>query len=386
MGENKLANDASDSIGAIIYQFYIALNKCFELEPNETVFIEKFGDVSNSTQQIEVKQYSDPLTDSHLNFWNTVNNWLHVDFDHTRFKNLILLTTQDYGPKTQFAKWNDANSDERLMILNEIKDAAVKRHQTALAKDEGRQKAKPEALALMEKVLSSESAERLNQIVAKTFIADATPLPPEYYAAIKNKYLKGIPSINKDVVMTAMLGLIMSPEITDNAFEITEETFSKQFQEITAQYNSTTIIFPKKLLNTKIDESERNKHLDENYVKKILEIEYDEAIPDAVTHYVVTNKTIAEELMDRLSNKQVYEAYHQEIINQIKPKYATACRNAKEDSLINQSKDHYDSIMSLPSPALGNFNDTHIIFKNGTIHILANDDTYGLRWKLKLEK
>jgi len=386
MRDNKLANDASESIGAIIYQFYIALDKCFELEPTESVFVEKFGDVSNSTKQIEVAQYSDNLTDSHLNFWNTVSNWLDVAFDHSKFKSLILLTTQDFGPKTQFAKWNEANVDERLTILDNIKKTAVLRFQTAQAKDEGKQKVKPVALTLMETVLAPESADRLKQIVPKIFIADATPLPSEYYERIKNKYLKGIPGTNKDVVMNATLGLIVSPEITVSSFEITEEAFSRQFQEITAQYNSTTIIFPKKLLNITIDESERDKHLNENYVKKILEIEYEEAVPEAVTHYVITKRTIAEELMNRLSNKQVYEAYHQEIINQIKPKYTSACRNAKADTLINQSKDHYDNIMSLPSPALGNFNDTHIIFKNGTIHILANDDAYDITWKLKLGK
>lgn len=386
MFETKLVNDASESIGAIIYQFYIALDKCFELGPGESVFIEKFGDVSNPTQQIEVKQYSDNLTNSHLNFWNTINNWLDTGFDHTKFKNLILLTTQDYGPKTQLAKWNNANPEERMAILNEIKETADKRHKTAQSKDEGKQKGKPEALKLMESALSSELADRLKEILSKIIIADSTPLPTEYYAAIKNKYLKGIPTRNKDVVMNAMLGLLTSPEITGKSFEITEEVFSRQFQDITAQYNSTTIIFPKRLLNATVEEGERNKYLSENYVKKILEIEYEDAIVDAITHYVVTNKTIAEELMNRLSNKQVYDAYHQEIINQIKPKYSTACRNAKEETLINQSKDHYDHIMGLPSPALGNFNDTHIIFKNGTIHILANDETYGITWKLKTGK
>ncbi len=59
MAEIKLVNDVSESIGAIIYQFYIALDKCFELDAGESVFIEKFGDVSNPTYQIEVKQYSE---------------------------------------------------------------------------------------------------------------------------------------------------------------------------------------------------------------------------------------------------------------------------------------------------------------------------------------
>jgi hypothetical protein len=390
MSDTKLENDASDSIGGIIYQFYIALDKCFELIEGESVFIEKDGDVSNHTEQIEVKNYSDALTDSHINFWNTTNNWLKPEFDHSKYKSLILLTTQDYGVRTLFKGWNDANSVERLSILNKIKDAALARYETAVAKTEKdpteqKGKVKPDSLLLMEKILALEMTEKLEQIIGKIFIADSSPLPQAFYGRIKNQYLKGIPKHNKDIVMKASLGLIISPDVVESQFEIKEETFSKQFEEITAQYNSTTIVFPKKLINLKIDDSEKDKHLQETYVKKILEIEYAEAVPDAITHYVITNRTIAEELMCRVANKKVYEAYDLELINQIKPKYTTACRSATKETIINKSKDHYDAVMGLSSPALGTYNDTHIIFKNGTIHTLANDENNGITWKLKLE-
>lgn len=384
MTKNKLINDASESIGAIIYQYYIALDKCFELSANESIFIEKFGDVSSHTQQIEVKHYSDKLTDSHINFWKTVNNWLVTTFDYTQFKHLILLTTQDFGTNTHLEKWNDATDIERINILNTIKKDTEIRHNTAKSKNNSKEK--PKTLKLMESVLASESLERLNQIIPKIIIANATPISHEYYEMIKSKYLKGIPLNNKNLVMDTMLGFLISPEIKENSYKITYEVFSKQVEEVTAQYNSTTIIFPKRFLNEKIEEAERKEHINEIYIKKILDIEYKDAIPDAITHYVVTNKTIAEELMNRISNKQVYSAYQQEIIHQIKPKYASACRNAKEETLINQSKDYYDNIMGLSSPAFGSYNDTPTIFKNGMIHILANDDSNVITWKLKLEK
>ncbi len=386
MTVTKVVNDASESIGAIIYQFYIALEKCFDLGPEESVFIEKYGDVSNLTQQIEVKQYSDNLTDSHLNFWNTLKNWLNANFDHEKFKNLILLTTQDYGSQTKFADWNMSTLDERYNILSDIKSAAEERYSKAQSKGENKTKDKPQSLTLMEIVLDEKTSERLKHIIPKIFIADASPLLPELYSIIKNKYLKGFLICNRDVVMNTMLGFLTSPERGDISFEITEEAFTRQFQEVTAQYNSTTIIFPKRYLNNTVDEAEKEAHLSENYIKKIKEIEYEDVIADAITHYVVTNKTISEELKNRLSSKSFYEAYHQEIIEQIKPKYRIACRNAKGDNLINQSKNHYDEVMGLPSPPLSNYNDTPLIFKNGTIHILANDEAYDITWKLKLEK
>ena len=273
MTDNKLSNDASESIGAIVYQFYVALDKCFELEPGESVYIEKFGDVSNSTEQIEVKHYSDSLTDAHLNFWNTIKNWTSDNFEDSKFKYLILLTTQDFGPTTKFASWNESTIDERLTILSQIKDEAILRYSKALEKDKNKKKS--QSLQLMELVLEPGSADRLKDVLIKVIIADSSPLPKDYYDRIKTRYLKGIPAVNKEVAMQSALGLIVNPEIINGTFEITEEIFSKQFQEITAQYNSTTIIFPKKHLEITVDESERSKHLNENYIKKILEIEYD---------------------------------------------------------------------------------------------------------------
>jgi hypothetical protein len=385
MGNNRLSNDASESIGAIIYQFYVALDKCFELAPGETILIEKFGDVSTSSEQFEVKKASGNLTDSHINFWNTVNNWMKEDFDHLRFKNLVLLTTQDYGPTTKFAQWNISNGEQRLKILKSILDDAESRYQRAQSKTTD-QKAKPESLVLMQQVLDQDREHRLNQIIIKIYIADGSPWPTEQYNGIKNKYLKGIPTANRDKVMSACLGLVIDSTRAETNFEITEALFSQHFQEVTAQYTSMTIIFPKKYLGIQVGEAERDKHLDEKYVRKILEIEYEEAIPEAVTNYVITTRTIAEELMTRISSKKIYEAYNQDILAQIKPKYSIACRNSTIKTLIDQSKNHYDEIMSLPSPALGTFNDTHISFKNGMIHILANDDSYSITWKLTSSK
>ena len=76
MAKNKLGFDASESVEGIIYQFYVALDRCFKLKESESLYVEREGDVSTATEQLEVKRYNDALTDSHINFWNTLNNWL----------------------------------------------------------------------------------------------------------------------------------------------------------------------------------------------------------------------------------------------------------------------------------------------------------------------
>lgn len=65
------------------------------------------------------------MTDSHLNFWKTLNNWLKPDFDPVKYKSLLLVTTQNYGEKTSFRDWNGTNSANRLTILLSIRDDAL---------------------------------------------------------------------------------------------------------------------------------------------------------------------------------------------------------------------------------------------------------------------
>lgn len=45
MSNNQLVHDASASTKGIIYQFYIAVQKCLELVSGQKVLIEKFGHI-----------------------------------------------------------------------------------------------------------------------------------------------------------------------------------------------------------------------------------------------------------------------------------------------------------------------------------------------------
>lgn len=94
----KQSNNSTPTIKGLIYQFLVALGKCFELQAGETVYIETYGDISilgcNDTVQIESKFYKENLTDYDHNIWNTLNNWLKESFPIDSFSSLVLLTTQ----------------------------------------------------------------------------------------------------------------------------------------------------------------------------------------------------------------------------------------------------------------------------------------------------
>ena len=116
-----LINDSTKTFKPIIYQFLIALEKCFEMQDEESIWIEKYGDVTSSSGiQIEVKDYQNNLTDLDHNVWKTLKNWLDDNFKATKYKNLILLTTQAISKSSKFIDWNTKNKDEKYRILNSI--------------------------------------------------------------------------------------------------------------------------------------------------------------------------------------------------------------------------------------------------------------------------
>jgi hypothetical protein len=379
--------DASDSVEGTILQFYVALDKCFELGKGESLFIEKDGDVSTPTEQLEIKKFADPLTDSHVNFWKTFNNWSKTSFDATKYKSLILLTTQDYGENTQFKDWNAADVNARQGILQLIFDAAKKRYETATSNAKGEKTPKkPEVLGYMENIFAVSNDNKRNSIVSKIFIDDNSPPSAELFERIKTRYFRGIPENNKDIAINALLGFLISPEIVvDKEFEVQEALFTNKFLAITTLYHSATIIFPKKHINLKLNEEELKEHMEANFVKKIKDIEYSQVVNGAITDYVIYSRTISEELKSRIVGKQIYEAYENELMKQIGPRYSKACRASTPETIIRLSKDHYDDVMGMLSPNLANYNDTHITYKNGTLHSLANDEDKDLIWKLKAE-
>lgn len=108
----KLKFDSTSSIKGILFQFLIALERCFEMQEKQTVYIETYGDVSVlgnlfDSKQIESKLYKRPLNDSDKNVWKSIYNWTREDFPVDTFSSLILLTTQKVPIGSAWLHWNE---------------------------------------------------------------------------------------------------------------------------------------------------------------------------------------------------------------------------------------------------------------------------------------
>lgn len=104
---NKIANNATRLLEGISYQLIVTLEYCHNLAEGQSLWLEYFGDVTVGGEvQVEVKDFAEDLTDGHINFWNTLKNWMSPSFKQANYSELILLTTQTYGAASKLIHWN----------------------------------------------------------------------------------------------------------------------------------------------------------------------------------------------------------------------------------------------------------------------------------------
>jgi hypothetical protein len=380
MAKEKVKNDASSSIEGTLYQFYVAIEKCFEMSEGDMVIIEKHGDISIADRQIEVKKYSDDLTDSHENIWNTLKNWMDDKFDHSKYKYLILLTTQELGSRSQFQNWNAKTVEGRIDSLKKIMEASENRLEI---KSEKEKESKPsDALLLMRGVLNESHAAKLKGVLSKFIILDSSLLPVEYYENIKEERLKFLNKHSHERVLNALLGFILSPStVILNGWQISYDDFQRECEDLNERYAVKTKIFPS--VEHDFKETDRIGYEASLFVTKIKDIDLATEVDTAITQYCVRQKVVTEELSRRISMRAQLNDFDRDLIDKYGPRYTRACLTTNVTELIKHSKIFYLEMMSDSVAPLSNFTNTTIAFRNGTLHELANDPTRQVVWKLK---
>jgi len=295
------------------------------------------------------------------------------EFEPKHYKELILLTTQNFGEHSTLKEWNNKTSSDKKEILESI----------ASKYSEQKSKSK-ETVQLLESVLDNKKEKKLDLILGKFSILDSAPNPIDYYEVLKEKFGKGVLEANREDFINSILGFIICPEFGShsNSWEISEKDFSGKVRALTEQYSSGTKIFPQKINTKKLTAEEiksKERHL---FVTKIDDIEYAEVKNKAIEDYIKTNKTISNELRKHSVPKSAYDSYENDLIDTCEPMYRRASRNAKEKNMISHSQDYYDKVMSLPVDDFRNFNDTPKYFRNGMLHNIADDERRDFRWKL----
>ena len=374
----ELPNDASQQVKGFIYQFLIALEKCYEMREGQSVYIECHGDVSvegtADTSQIEVKFYQKALTTFDLNVWNTIANWSNPDFPIDNFQSLVLLTTQNIGKKSPWGRWNCSNLERRIEIIKEL------RAQFSATKSPSKKLQK-----LMDVIFAPRNKDRLNAIIKKMALDTQNEDDKDLMDKLCDTYAKGLHGSRRKHYIEAMLGHIINPHISKGTWVISFDDFSRECAELTRTLMENTVKFPAKRKLSDIDVAV-DKYQASNFVTKIQDIKYDREIPNAVKNYVHAMTIINEEFAKSTTVMSSLEQYEDDLEIVYEGKYRTACMNSRPDEIIKTSQKLYNDLTSTRiNNTLHTFNEVPMYFQYGFLQIMA-DEKEDMVWLVKSQE
>lgn len=370
----KLKFDSTSSIKGVLFQFLIALERCFEMQEGQSVYIETYGDVSvlgnlSDSKQIESKLYKKALTDSDKNVWKSIYNWMREDFPIDTFSSLILLTTQKVPIGSAWLNWNWKNSSERMEVLRNIK-----------TNFDSRKRKDKDIATYMNVIFDAENATRLSRIAKMLYIDSISMDGNQYHKSLQEKYGKGIPDIQKGKYINHMFGYILNPDIVNQNWRITYDDFEREVEEVTKTLVENTAVFPTKVKLADIKDSDYDGYA---FVEKIKDIKYgDDVISEAIDDYVHTASMIQQELEKSEIKKKSLLQYEENLKGSYTAKYRKASRNYNDGERITKSQDFYDDMTGSSDITFHNYNNVDLYFHNGMLHIMA-DENDELVWLLK---
>ena len=360
----KLEFDSTSTIKGLLFQFLIALERCFEMREGQMVYIETYGDVSvlgdlSDSKQIESKLYKRSLTDLDKNVWKSIYNWMGEVFPINKFCSLILLTTQKVPISSAWLNWNEKNPSERMAVLRNIKKSF-----------DSRQRKDKNLASYMNVIFDAKNATRLSQIAKMLYIDSISMDGNQYYKYLQEKYGKNIPDIQKGKYINQMFGYILNPDIVSHNWKITYDDFTREAEDITKTLVENTAVFPAKL---KLADIEKNEYDGYAFVEKITDIKYNNVIPEAIDDYVHTASMIQQELEKSETRKKALLQYEENLMRSYAAKYRKASRNYNDGEQIAKSQDFYDEMTGSSDITFHTYNSVDLYFHNGMLHMIANE-------------
>ncbi|EPB0856999.1 hypothetical protein ACRARS_003923 [Yersinia enterocolitica] len=374
MSDKQTKNAALTTALAFHYQVLIGLDKCFSLKDEQSIWFEKDGDVSlvsnkiDKSSQTEVKNYAATLTDHHENLWNTLKNWLDVNFKHENYSVLILHTTQAFGSTTRLEKWNSLPPEGRLQIL---KDIFAERSKEELEAENPKKIVK-----LQKKVMASQNEKLLDIITKVTLFTEADDLE-----TLREKILMkpiGIPKYNLERYLEGLVGFVYE-QASNCTWEISRKLFNAKCEELTAFFHKREFTFPP-FNGYDPTNLEIEKYQDKLFVKKIIDIDHHAMISDAIGNWVELQNSLIEELDEYPLYAKKTKAYQKQIIKRFIINYSSAQLTVNDP--LKDSKILYNNTINEMPFNMGN-DIPPIEYKNGLIHDAMDDDEKNIKWKVE---
>ncbi|WP_315386200.1 hypothetical protein [Microvirgula aerodenitrificans] len=385
--DTKLPVDATHLFKALQYQLLVAVDHCYALEPHQSLWLEVYGDVTVSSKtQVEVKFYSDNLSDSHSNFWNTLKNWLHEGFDHKAYQTLLLLTTQDYSAQTALKGWNERTALEKLGVMQKIFDATKGK-----LGDDGRDDVKPsKSQTLLQYVMANERRDDLLEILARMQITTGAASLEERIHNFKTIHLKPIRESKYQNFIDDLLGFMCGTELVRMGWKITHKMFTDRLSELNKLYMKHPSTFPP-LDEGALKELIKNDEIESRvFAKKLREIGAESRLPKAALHLLIAEHTISQLYEEGVIFKSDVDRYLSNHLVKHQDSRDLAMLDCEditcEKELKTRSMKFYLACHTLAVDQFCNFENTRTEFRNGIYHMLADeqpeDEQDTFHWRL----
>lgn len=385
MSDTSLRNDNSTALAATVHQLYLALEACFKMDrTDQCVIIEKLGDftVLNSNNDgvgTEVKSYDkeNELTDSHANWWNTLRNWLQEDQQLNTLSSLVLYTTQPISESSLLTRWNDSTAEQRVAILKKIHSAAEDRHTTRVAKDSAAKV--PNSLSDMRFALSDGQKLKLAEVVQKVVICADMPGLAECRDRLILGHAKGIPPEGQPQFIGALFEFIVRPSTIEKKWTINYREFADEVCRFTKYFGGGRRAFPTKARRN-LTEDECGHHNDSQFVAKIVEIEFQKKVPQAIADYLYATQTWMTEFSSHKTIRADYEVFVSDLRTSFSNQHEQASMQCTD--VLKDSQRFYLGTMGAQNvPQFPNLETPNLAYRNGVLHVLMDEEPV-LRWRL----
>ena len=375
-----LRSDATPMMRGAVYQLCVALERCYQLHPDQSLLVEELGDVSVPGEaQTEVKMYSSPLTSSHPNFWNTLYNWTEPASKSEEYRFLILQTSEEFGSRSRLANFNDTPADERMQLLVVIHDEL----ELDFASRTERGKAtKPSQTLLQQRaLLVGDRKPLLEQLIGKIYIEARSASPTELYGQLCQDKGRHVLDSKISSYIDALLGFVcrrgMAPS---ERWEVSCEAFNAQVQTLTATYCRDSRQFPRAEFE-RAEQLEYEEPSEDLFVRKIVEVGgAGKVLLRAMRDYEGTTATISKEFGHYTAAASHFHAFRKEVINVFEDFHLSECLEPVHNE--HTSLRFYLRTITSPPPAFPSYADSPRSFRNGILHIAMDDEEQGYAWKV----
>lgn len=393
--DTTIRSDASPQVKGFLYQFLVALQFCFEMEKDQTLYVEKYGDFAiKSTDEggslsVETKHYADKIYLLHHNVINTLYNWAQPNFHQERYCKLFLITTQDVREgdylnelgKRELVKLYEGLVDKLKEQVKRIQDNLAKQKETnpeaKLSKDQEK------TVKQLEHLCAESQKDVMIEILGK-WTMEATCLDYKgLYDSIVSRYASMLEDRKAQLYIDGLFAMIINPGVIEKGWCICRKDFEKRQQELNADFSARTITFPS--IGEPTDEE--TKGLGSSlFVEKLRMVKLENEIANAIHDYVKTNNLILSEIKGRPVRDAGLEKYKENLKEvfgiQHKTHTVDFSYDANQNIFKSSQKFYYAMQNACLQVKMEPFNMVDVYFAKGVLHILADDKTLAVKWMI----